>query len=84
MKSKIVDELKGYGMTSTSAEQALSDVFEATAAVIKRDGVARIPGFGTFKIKRRAERMSRNPRTGEQIKVAARDALTFKPSKPAI
>lgn len=83
MKSKIIDELKARGMSATGADKAITDVFEATSIVLQRDGSARIPGFGTFAIKQRAERMARNPRTGEPIKVASREVVTFKPSKSA-
>jgi nucleoid DNA-binding protein len=39
-----------------------------------------IQGFGTFKIKTRAARTSRNPRTGEPVQVEEKQVLTFKAS----
>ncbi len=35
-------------------------------------------GFGTFKVVKRPERMGRNPGTGQQIKIPATSAVTFK------
>ena len=35
-------------------------------------------GFGTFAVSKRAAREGRNPRTGETVKIAARNAVTFK------
>lgn len=40
-----------------------------------------IIGFGTFGVKERAERVGRNPRTGESITIAASKSPTFKPGK---
>ena len=37
-----------------------------------------IVGFGTFAISKRAARDGRNPQTGETVKIAARNAVTFK------
>ena len=36
--------------------------------------------LGTFKIKKKAARTGKNPRTGEAIQIAARKDLTFKVS----
>jgi nucleoid DNA-binding protein len=40
-----------------------------------------LKGFGTFRIKLRAEKKCRNPNTGETIIVPAHNVVTFKPSK---
>lgn len=34
-------------------------------------------GFGTFKVNKRAARSGRNPQTGKEIKIAARNAPAF-------
>ena len=38
-------------------------------------------GFGSFYIKAVAARVGRNPRTGEEIQISARNAVKFTPSK---
>lgn len=50
-----------------------------------------IPGFGSFSVKERPGRMGRNPRTGAQIKIAAKKVVKFNPgsgldiaSKPSV
>jgi DNA-binding protein HU-beta len=40
-----------------------------------------ITGFGVFEVVARAERMGRNPQTGEPIRIAAGRAVRFKPGK---
>lgn len=42
--------------------------------------VVLIRGFGTFRMKRRASRMGRNPRTGQLYRIPEREVLVFKAS----
>ncbi len=82
MKKDIIAHMReSAGMTADQAENALSAVAAAVSTVANRDGSARIPGFGTFKVKDRKATTARNPRTGETVQVAARRVLTFKEAK---
>ena len=38
-------------------------------------------GFGTYKVAKRKARIGRNPRTGEQIQIAASQKVKFLPAK---
>jgi DNA-binding protein HU-beta len=40
-----------------------------------------LAGFGTFKVSKRKARTGRNPRTGEEIKIKARNAPKFSADK---
>ncbi len=40
-----------------------------------------IVGFGSFETKTRAERIGRNPRTGEEVPIPAATVPLFKPGK---
>jgi DNA-binding protein HU-beta len=82
MKKDIVAHMReNAGMTVDQADAALTAVVAAVKDVAARSTGARIPGLGTFKVKTRAERTARNPKTGETVRVAAREALTFKEAK---
>lgn len=66
------------GATKKSAEASLNAMTEAiTEALVKGDKVPLV-GFGTFGVSKRAAREGRNPRTGETVTIAARNAVTFK------
>ena len=39
-----------------------------------------IRGYGTFRLKRKASRMGRNPRTGAKYRIPERGILVFKAS----
>jgi DNA-binding protein HU-beta len=47
---------------------------------VKKDKKVQIIGFGTFEVKQRAERIGRNPKTGESMKILASKSVGFKPS----
>lgn len=66
------------GLTKADATRAIDATFEAiTGALVKGDKVPLV-GFGTFAISKRAAREGRNPQTGATVKIAARNAVTFK------
>ena len=63
------------------AEAAVAAVIEAVKETLKKGEKVQLIGFGTFESKDRPARTARNPRTGEEIKVAASKAPVFKASK---
>ena len=66
------------GLTKADATRAIDATFAAiTEALSKGDKIALV-GFGTFAVSKREAREGRNPRTGETVKIAARNAVTFK------
>lgn len=68
------------GLNRTKAREAVDVVLdEITARCSIGDRVA-IQGFGIFRMKTRAARTSRNPRTGEPVQVPEKKVLTFKAS----
>ena len=40
----------------------------------------KISSFGTFSVRNKAERVGRNPKTGEEVTIEPRRVLTFRPS----
>ena len=68
-------------ISKKDAEKALSFVISAiTDALIEGEKV-QLVGFGTFEIRDRKEKESKNPRTGEKIIVPAKKAPAFKAGK---
>lgn len=53
------------------AAKAIDAVFEAITDSLKSGEDVTLVGFGTFKTQKRAARTGRNPRTGDEIKIAA-------------
>lgn len=50
------------------------------ASTLQQEESVVIPGFGSFSVKNRSARIGRNPRTGAQIKIAAKKVAKFRPS----
>jgi len=72
---------KDTELKKVEAERAINSVLNAVQKALKDGEKVQLIGFGTFEAKKRPARMARNPRTGEEIKVAASKAPTFRASK---
>ena len=59
-------------------------VVETILSAVGENEKVLLPGFGTFHQKTRKERMGRNPRTGADLLIPAKTAITFKSSKDLI
>lgn len=69
-------------LPKAKTSEVLDAVFDAiTAALKKKDGEVRLVGFGTFSKSKRKAGVGRNPRTGEQIKIASSTSVRFKAGK---
>ena len=68
-------------MTKKDAEKALNAFVESVTESLKAGEKVQLVGFGTFETKDRPARTARNPRTGEEIKIAASKAASFKVGK---
>lgn len=72
---------KATELKRSDADKAVNAVITAIQTTLKKGERVQLIGFGTFESKKRPARMARNPRTGEEIKVKASKAPTFKASK---
>ena len=69
------------GGTKVAAEEIVQSIFAAITTSMKAGNDVSIAGFGIFSVTKKAARMARNPKTGEQVPVAAKNAPKFKPGK---
>ena len=81
-KSDLISQIStDAGITKAQAQTALNSIIEATSqALINKENVTLI-GFGTFSVIEKGERTGRNPQTGKEIKIAAKNVVKFKPGK---
>ena len=68
-------------ITKADAHKIVDAVFDAINEGLTAEGKVILPGFGSFEVRNRTARVGRNPRTGEQIKIAASRVPAFKPGK---
>ena len=69
------------GLTKSVSENALNACIGSIKTALQKGESIQLIGFGTFSINERAERMGRNPKTGAEIKIAAKKVVKFKPGK---
>lgn len=82
-RSELIDRVakKTDFLTKKQVETIIDMIFDCMKESLSRGEKIEIRGFGNFKIKERGERIARNPKTGEQIKVPPQRAINFKMSK---
>ena len=68
-------------LSKKDAEKALSAFVEVVTEAMKAGEKVQLVGFGTFESKERPARTARNPRTGEEITIAASKTASFKVGK---
>lgn len=69
-----------FRVTKFDASEILEDILDEVVLALTRSEQVKINGFGTFSIRRKNERMGRNPKTMEQAVISARKSLSFKTS----
>jgi len=81
-KAELVEEI---ARESGLSKRVCQDVTDAITSVII-DALARgervtLVGFGSFRVMTRKERRGRNPQTGQQLQIPAKDVPKFEPGK---
>ena len=80
-KAELIAEIaKRAGSTKKDAEKFLNAFVETVTETAKSGDTIRLPRFGVFKVVTRKERIARNPKTGEVVKVPKTRILRFSPS----
>lgn len=77
-KTELIDAIAaGAELSKKDAKAALEATLEAISASLKKGDAVQLIGFGTFKVNERKARTGRNPKTGEEIKIAASKVPAF-------
>lgn len=69
------------GIKKVEADKALAALIDVVVAELKNGGKVQLVGFGTFEVRERAARTGINPKTKQQIKIAASKVPAFKAGK---
>lgn len=68
-------------LTKADAERVFDQILVTFTETLAAGEDIAFTGFGSFKTARRPERKGRNPRTGEEITIAAATTVKFTPGK---
>ena len=81
-KGELIEAVSGSsGLSRAEAAKAVDAVLGSITNTLAEGGSVALVGFGTFKVKARAARMGRNPRTGASIYIQASNVPGFKAGK---
>ena len=69
------------GLTKKDAEKAVNGMINAITEALKNGEEVSLVGFGTFKVRVRAEHSGINPQTKEPMTIAASKLPSFKAGK---
>jgi len=76
-KGDLVNDVVKAVSTKKEAQAAVDCVFASITQALKKKGAVTLVGFGTFKVDKRKARTGRNPQTGEEIKIKAKNVPKF-------
>jgi integration host factor subunit alpha len=68
------------GLSRNDSAQMVEDILEEMCAALTRGETVKLSSFGTFQVRHKCERIGRNPKTGEEVPIAPRRVLVFRPS----
>jgi len=78
-KGELIESIaKQSSLSKADSARALDAVLDAITGSLMQGEKVTLPGFGTFSVSKRSARMGRNPLTGQQIKIKAKNVAKFK------
>ncbi|TCP25732.1 DNA-binding protein HU-beta [Tenacibaculum skagerrakense] len=78
-KSDLIDAMAAdAGISKAAAKAALDSLTNNVTSALKKGDKVALVGWGTWSVSKRAARNGRNPQTGKEIKIAAKNVVKFK------
>lgn len=78
-KGDLIDKIaQDAGITKAAAGLALNAFMDAVKTSMTKGDKVTLVGFGTFSVSTRNARTGRNPQTGKEIKIEAKNVAKFK------
>jgi integration host factor subunit alpha len=80
-RADIVSEVVSkINVSRQQATDVLESVLKEISKTLAGGSSVKISSFGTFAVRKKTERLGRNPRTGASAKISARQVISFKAS----
>lgn len=77
-KSQLISEVaEEVNLSKVAVKSVVDTLFKCVEEKLASDEKVVISGFGVFSVAHSPERVGRNPRTGESVKIAARRNVKF-------
>jgi DNA-binding protein HU-beta len=78
-KAELIDAMaEKSGLSKADSKKALDAFIGSVTDALKGKDRVSLVGFGSFSVSERSERKGRNPQTGKEITIAAKNVVKFK------
>jgi integration host factor subunit alpha len=71
---------RAVNMSRQDSQELIDQMFDEIVAALARGESVRLSSFGAFEVRGKAERIGRNPKTGEEVPISSRRVVTFRSS----
>jgi integration host factor subunit alpha len=68
------------GLSRTESADLVELVLDEICGSIVRGEAVKLSSFGSFVVRKKGERVGRNPKTGKEVPISPRRVMVFKPS----
>ena len=68
------------GLSRSESAGLVDAILGEISESLLSEGSVKISSFGTFAVRQKSQRMGRNPKTGDEVPIAPRRVLVFRPS----
>ncbi len=80
-KKNIADKINNkIGISKLESNRIIDEFFAAIKNAVHKKGIVKLTHFGTFKLKKKKERVGRNPKTKETAVISSRRTVSFSPT----
>ena len=69
------------GLSRNESADLLESVLNLVSDALARGETVKISSFGSFSVRKKGQRIGRNPKTGEEVPILPRKVLVFRPSQ---
>ena len=78
-KAELIEAMSSEaGLSKADAKKALDAFIKTTSDALGKGDRISLIGFGTFSVSERSARTGRNPQTGKEIQIEAKNVVKFK------
>ena len=67
-------------LSRNESAQMVEDMLDEVCNALSKGETVKLSSFGTFAVRQKSQRMGRNPKTGDEVPIAPRRVLVFRPS----
>ena len=80
-RADLADALvRKVGLPRNKSQDLVELVFSEISQTLAQGEGVKLSSFGSFGVRSKAQRMGRNPKTGEEVPITPRRVLVFRPS----